>query len=67
MPQVSVGQTCDDGFVGKLYVGDRGTGAGGEQVACCARVLNCSFVDGSHVNVDCAKESGGGKCIFGGD
>jgi hypothetical protein len=30
---VSVGQTCDDGFVGKLYIGDGGVG--GEEGACC--------------------------------
>ncbi len=33
---VTVGQACDDGFVDKLYIGDRG--AGGEEVAHCAGV-----------------------------
>jgi hypothetical protein len=33
---VSIGQAFKDGFVGKLYVGDGGTG--GEEVACCAGV-----------------------------
>ncbi len=62
---VSIGQVCTDGFVGKLYIGDGGTG--GEEVACCASVQNCPFVDGIHVNVDCAKECGSGKCILNGD
>ncbi len=62
---VSIGQACDNGFVGKLYIGDGG--AGGEEVARCARVQNCPFVDGIHVNVDCGKECSGGKCILGGD
>ncbi len=28
---------------------------------------NGPFVDGIHVDVDCAKECGSGKCIWGGD
>jgi hypothetical protein len=60
---VSVGQACNNGFVGKLYVGDGGLG--GEEVAHCARVQNRLFVDDAHIDVDCAKECGSGKCILG--
>jgi hypothetical protein len=62
---VSVEQACNSGFVGKLYIGDRGVG--GEEVACCTIVRNCPFVDGIHVDVDCAKKCSGGKCILHGD
>jgi hypothetical protein len=62
---ISIGQVCNNGFVDKLYIGDGG--AGSVEVACCTRVQNCPFVDVVHVNVDCAKKCGGGKCTLGGD
>ena len=47
-----IGQVCNNGFAGKLYVNDGGIG--GEEVACCARVKNGPFDDGIHVDVYCA-------------
>ncbi len=53
------------GFLEKFYVGDGVTG--GEEVARCVRIQKHPFVDGIHVNIECAKECGGGKCILGRD
>ena len=56
---IAVGKACDNRFLGRLDVGDVGTG--GEEVACSAKVKNGPFVDDVHVYVDCVEERGGGK------
>ncbi len=49
---IAVGKACADRLLGRLDVGDVGTG--GEEIACCTGVYNGPFVDGVHVYVDCA-------------